>query len=140
MTIDQLRLADDRAGGLLITGTDITRRLLLEGQLRQAQKLEAIGQLAAGIAHEINTPTQYVGDNAAFIKESWTGLDELLRTVRSVTEQTKAGGALPADTVARLGQSVEKADLDYLLDEIPRSLNQTLDGVRRVAKIVQAMK
>ncbi len=139
-TIDQLRLADDRAGGLLITGTDITRRLLLEGQLRQAQKLEAIGQLAAGIAHEINTPTQYVGDNAAFIKESWSGLDELLRTVRTVSEQAKVSGALPPDTAAQLERVVEKADLDYLLDEIPRSLNQTLDGVRRVANIVQAMK
>jgi PAS domain S-box-containing protein len=140
VTIDQLRLANNRAGGLLITGTDITRRLLLEGQLRQAQKLEAIGQLAAGIAHEINTPTQYVGDNAAFIKESWTGLDELLRTVRSVTEETKNGKPLSAETAAQLERGVEKADLDYLLDEVPRSLNQTLDGVRRVAKIVQAMK
>ena len=140
VTIDQLRLADDRAGGLLITGTDITRRLLLEGQLRQAQKLEGIGQLAAGIAHEINTPTQYVGDNAAFIKESWGGLDELLRTVKSIAEQAKSGGPLPAETVEQLERGVAKADLDYLLDEIPRSLNQTLDGVRRVANIVQAMK
>jgi PAS domain S-box-containing protein len=140
VTIDQLRLADDRAGGLLITGTDITRRLLLEGQLRQAQKLEGIGQLAAGIAHEINTPTQYVGDNAAFIKESWTSLDELLRTVRSVAQQAKAGAPLAAEIVAQLERGVEKADLDYMLDEIPRSLKQTLDGVRRVANIVQAMK
>jgi len=140
VTIDRLRLADDRAGGLLITGRDITRRLVLEGQLRQAQKLEAIGQLAAGIAHQINTPTQYVGDNAAFIKESWTGLDELLRTVKSVVEQSKGDATLPADTVAQLQRVVGKADLDYLLDEVPRSLNQTMDGVRRVAKIVQAMK
>src|ERR1700744_2108694 len=100
-TIDQLRLADDRAGGLLITGTGITRRLLIEGQLGQAQKVEGIGQLAAGIAHEINTPTQYVGDNAAFIKESWGGLDELLRTVRSVTEETKKGKPLTEEPVAQ---------------------------------------
>ena len=108
VTIDQLRLADDRAGGLLITGTDITRRLLLEGQLRQAQKLEGIGQLAAGIAHEINTPTQYVGDNAAFIKESWGGLDELLRTVQSIAEQAKGGEPLPAETVEQLERGVKR--------------------------------
>ena len=81
-----------------------------------------------------------MGDNAAFIKDSWTGLDELLRTVKSIAEQAKSGGPLPAETIERLECSVEKADLDYLLDEIPRSLNQTLDGVRRVANIVQAMK
>jgi PAS domain S-box-containing protein len=60
--------------GLIVTGEDITHRKHLEDQLRQAQKLEAIGQLAAGIAHEINTPTQYVGDNTRFLKESGTPL------------------------------------------------------------------
>jgi PAS domain S-box-containing protein len=115
-----------------ITDISVLRQTLeerdrLEDNLRQAQKLEAIGQLAAGIAHEINTPTQYVGDNLRFLKESFGELAGLL------AQLVKVGGA-PA------GKLLADADFDYLKEEIPRALNQSLEGVDRVAKIVRAMK
>jgi PAS domain S-box-containing protein len=130
----------------LIVARDVTARKAaerdrsqMEVQLRHAQKLESIGSLAAGIAHEINTPTQYIGDNTAFLGGALPELMACLDAQRGFLLGLRDQGALPPEGARVLAQ-LEAADLDYLIEEIPKAIRQTQDGVARVASIVSAMK
>ena len=114
-------------------------RQAMELQLRQSQKLESIGQLAAGIAHEINTPMQYIGDNTRFVKESFDPISNVLSSQAELLAAVKAN-TVTQELLASHEQIVVASDLDYLCAEIPAALNQSLEGVERVSKIVKAMK
>jgi PAS domain S-box-containing protein len=115
---------------------DISDKLEMERQLLRGQKLEAVGQLAAGIAHEINTPIQFVSDNIRFLKDSFRDISTLLTRLNELANATGDGGIQPAD----VSSALDEADAAYLLDEIPRAVDQSLDGVDRVSRIVRAMK
>jgi PAS domain S-box-containing protein len=125
--------------GMIGVIQDVTERKALEGQLVHAQKLESIGQLAAGIAHEINTPTQYIGDNTRFVQEAFNDISVFLGAYREVLRSAHSG-SIHAELIERCEAAAERADLDYLSEEIPKAIQQSLDGVARVAKIVSAMK
>lgn len=104
---------------LVGTLSDIQEQKELQIQLAQSRNLESIGVLAAGIAHEINTPLQYVSDNLRFLQESWAELEPVL---------------------ARVALHKEAVDIDYLREEVPTCLDQSLQGISHMTKIVAAMK
>jgi PAS domain S-box-containing protein len=111
----------------------------METQLRHAQKLEAVGHLAAGIAHEINTPIQYIGDNLHFIEESCSAWGQLFHDYQQLVAAVQTKSVTPELTSA-LELSSKTMDVDFLNQEIPKSVQQSLKGVATISKIVGAMK
>lgn len=125
--------------GFLAVVTDFSARKMLEDQLLQSQKLEAIGQLAAGIAHEINTPIQYVSDNMRFIQDSLASFTQLFNQYLRLRKATKT-----AQLFQEHNQEIERIaieiDFDYLRQEVPIAINHIDEGLRRVSEIVRSMK
>ncbi|MCB0333277.1 MAG: PAS domain-containing protein [Bdellovibrionales bacterium] len=122
--------------GIVCVMSNLSNHKELERQLHQAQKFESIGLLAAGLAHEINTPIQYVRDNTSFIQEEIENLKLYIEaTLQQVTEQSSA-----SPHQEKLRQLAEQIELSYLMNEIPIAAQQTLEGAEKVARIVRSMK
>lgn len=128
-----------RVIGAVVSFEDITHRKRQEMELRHSQKLEAVGRLAAGIAHEINTPIQFLGDNTRFLQDSFRDEIQLIHKYQELREAA-ARGPVRQDLLREVTALREKADWDYLEQEIPRAMEQMLEGLARVATIVRGMK
>ncbi|MDX1516023.1 MAG: ATP-binding protein, partial [Woeseiaceae bacterium] len=118
---------------------DITEQKDIEMELAQARKLESIGQLAAGIAHEINTPAQFVGDNTRFIKDAFADLSELNESYARLFDAARENRVSP-ELIDEVANAIRQADVEYLSAEIPMAIDQSLDGITRISNIVRAMK
>lgn len=118
---------------------DVHERKNLEAQLLHTQKLESVGQLASGIAHEINSPAQYTRDNIGFLQDTFEDLVALLRAQRDALGSARHQPLTP-EQLDELDAAARRADLDFLLEEIPGALVQSLDGIDRISQIVNAMK
>ncbi|MBE9544729.1 MAG: PAS domain S-box protein, partial [Proteobacteria bacterium] len=139
ITVNPLNGDDNSILGMTIIGADITDRKKMESQLQQSHKMEAIGQLAAGIAHEINTPVQFVGDNTRFFQEAFDDLIQIIKKQQEALEAAKSN-SLTEELIQNMEELIEEIDLEYLEEEIPVAVEHSLKGVERIAKIVQAMK
>jgi two-component system NtrC family sensor kinase len=123
--------ADDTSGA--------ARYRALERELEQAQHLAAIGQLAAGVAHEINTPMQYIGDNTSFLHVTVKRLLDLASSFERLVQSCRAGGPSPLD-LERCEEELRKSRLGFLRGQAPLAIQQSVDGIEQVRSIVQALK
>ena len=138
--------SDEKVVGIVGAIQDFTdrkrmeaERIEMQSRLLQTGKLEAVGQLAAGLAHEINTPIQFIGDNAAFLNDAFADLLRLLDRYESALAAQSPNGNDNPD-LAELRQLAAKIDLPFLSAEVPKALADTTEGVQRVRRIVSAMR
>ncbi|MBW1975553.1 MAG: PAS domain S-box protein [Deltaproteobacteria bacterium] len=124
---------------ILIVAFDITEKKHMEMQVAHSQKLQAIGTLAAGIAHEINSPAQCIAANLPFIQESFT---ELLKIISQYQE---LGGLDPSsprrlELLKNIKKSEEEIDIDFLTTEIPQAIQQSIECITQIQKIVSSIR
>lgn len=125
--------------GTIISFRNISALKEAQNEALHASKLASVGQLAAGIAHEINTPTQYIGDNLRFLKESFGDMSAVLGSYQKLIKST-GGINISGGQLKDIREALEKADIEYLSEEIPAAIDQSLGGVAQVSQIVSAMK
>lgn len=128
--------------GVVVISQDITETKHAQSELVEAQRLAAVGTLAAGVAHEINTPVQFVNDSLHFLRDAGNEINELLAKMLAAFELARKA-PLDEETSAALAAvqvAAEEADLEYLVTNTPKAYERAIEGLERVATIVRSMK
>ncbi len=139
ISVNKLQNKNGDLTGYIYVIWDLTERLNVEKQLAFSQKMESIGQLAAGVAHEINTPMQYINDNNRFQKEAFSKFNDFIMKLEEKLITTKTN--MSVKMLIEWYQTVRKElDIDFYSSEIPSAIGQSQEGIDRVIKIIKAMK
>ncbi|MBU1000979.1 MAG: PAS domain S-box protein [Proteobacteria bacterium] len=131
--------ANGELEGATVAIADISKLKGLEGQLVQAQMLESLGSLAAGIAHEINTPCQYVLNNLQFLQKAMVIILGVLRLYEGL-RSAEAQGQETLPLIEELARELERQQIDYLQQDVMSSIGESLEGIDRIAAIVRSVK
>jgi PAS domain S-box-containing protein len=131
-----------RVVGVVLVAQEITELRRIQLEVVSAQRMAAVGTLAAGIAHEINTPVQFVGDSLDFLREGLhdilTVVDELEKVRRLVADD--APSAAVREALALVSEAEARVDLPYLRENVPQAVDRCVDGLGRVSRIVSSMR
>ncbi|MDJ0763767.1 MAG: ATP-binding protein [Myxococcota bacterium] len=138
MTVNPIPGRNPARRGMLILARDITDVKAVSARLLNAQKLESIWELAGGMAHEINTPLQYITDNLDFISDAIRDITSIIEKIQPAMEQCGAHEEMAAE-MRTLKEKIEQSDVSYLAEETPLAIDQTREGITHISKIVGAM-
>lgn len=142
--IAEIRIAplltpDKLVKGVILIGEDITDNKILSRELANAQRMESLGQLATGVAHEINVPMQYIEDNAQFIRSAFADCTDLIAEYRKVLTEFERRGTR-SETLESARTLEKECDLEYLMSEVPLAIEQTKESIERVSGVVRALR
>ncbi len=117
----------------------IAELVLTRARLVQEEKLTSVGRLASGIAHEINTPVQFVNDNIVFIRDAMKDMTTLIAKYQD-WHRTLQDGRPWSEAAGEIAKAEQDADLSYIVENLPGAIQSSLDGLARVARIVRSVK
>lgn len=132
--ITPIKDMNDELIGFLIAAEEITGERFMRIHSAQTLKLEAIGQLASGIVHEIKTPIQYIKSNFSFLKDSFATIVSL------INKNKKLINNINKEEVKEIKEFFVTNDFNFFIDEIPLSIDQSLEGIDKVVNIIDSMK
>jgi signal transduction histidine kinase len=125
-----------RVNGQLELKRVIHENIAARVQLLEARKYQAVGRLAAGVAHELNNPAQYTSSNLSFLRKSYASMQKVLET----TLEWAKGEQNSHPFARRIAEQSRALRLDEILGEAPTAVDEAMDGIRRMASIIAEMK
>jgi PAS domain S-box-containing protein len=140
------RIGNGSGESLVATFEDITEQKMSQLHLLQSEKMASIGQLAAGVAHEINNPTGYVSSNLKTLSEYSEDLLEILGVYRDLLSEVSevVEGKRTLSELQRRVEDIrareEKIDMGYILDDVPALIRESREGTERIKEIVLSLK